>query len=90
MFLHIGGEYTVSDRLIIGIFDMDATTIAHSDTIAFLRKAEEDGLIENVSPDIPRAFVVTDERVYLTPISAATLKQRLNRPQRIDQEGDTG
>ena len=79
MYVHIGGEYSVSDKYIVGIFDFDGTTGASSETIGFLKKAEAEGKIEVVSPDIPRAFVVTLDRVYITPISAVTLRRRLQQ-----------
>lgn len=79
MYIHIGGEYTVSDRYIIGIFDFDGTTSEQSETIGFLKHAEEEGRTEMVSPDLPRSFVVTLDRVYITPISAMTLRRRLSR-----------
>jgi extracellular matrix regulatory protein B len=79
MYVHIGGECTISDKFIVGIFDFDGTTTDASDTVNFIRRAEEDGRVEIVSPDIPRSFVVTMDRVYITPISAATLKRRLSR-----------
>lgn len=79
MYVHIGGEYSVSDKYIVGIFDFDGTTGESSETIGFLKRAEVDGKIEVVSPDIPRAFVVTLDRIYITPISAPTLRRRLRR-----------
>ena len=77
MFLHVGGEYSISDHSIVGIFDFDVTTQAGSDTINFLQTAEKFEIVDNVSPDIPRSFVVTSDKVYLSPISAQTLRQRL-------------
>jgi hypothetical protein len=77
MFLHIGGEYTLSKKYIIGIFDFDATTQADSVTIEFLQSSEKKQMIEYVSPDIPRSFILTDDRVYLSPVSASTLRQRM-------------
>jgi hypothetical protein len=79
MYVHIGGEYSVSDKLIVGIFDFDLTTLADSETINFLKFAEENNRIENVSPDLPRSFIVTLERIYISPISASTLRRRLHR-----------
>lgn len=78
MYIHIGGEYSVSDRLIVGIFDFDETTHAGSETIQFLKSAQERDQIEHISSELPRSFVVTLERVYLSPISAATLRRRLH------------
>lgn len=79
MFLHIGGEYSISEHLIIGIFDFDAVTQAGSETIRFLKEAEMQEKIEHISSDLPRSFILTVERVYLSPISAQTLRQRLGR-----------
>jgi extracellular matrix regulatory protein B len=80
MYIHIGGEYSVSDKYIIGIFDLDNTTGQPSATIDFLNRKEQADALEVVSPEIPRSFVVTLDRVYVTPISPATLRRRLIRP----------
>ncbi|MDD2458000.1 MAG: DUF370 domain-containing protein [Eubacteriales bacterium] len=77
MYIHIGGEYSVSSRLIVGIFDFEETTQEGSQTRAFLKNAQDTDKIELVSSDLPRSFVVTVERVYLSPISAATLRKRI-------------
>jgi len=79
MFIHIGGESTVSDKYIVGIFDMEWMTVDSEGTIDFIRQAEEAGRVEVVSSEIPRSFVVTLDRVYLTPISVATLRRRIER-----------
>lgn len=77
MYVHIGGDYTISDRYILGIFDLDQTTAGAADTIHYLNEAERAGRIEIVSPDLPRSFIVTLDRVYVSPVSAATLRKRL-------------
>lgn len=79
MYVHIGGECSVSDKFIVGIFDFDGTISEHSDTRRFIQLAEEEGRAEIVSPEIPRSFVVTLDRVYITPISATTLRRRIMR-----------
>ena len=79
MYVHIGGEYTISDKFIVGIFDFDGTTGPDSETIQFLRMAEKAGQVDIVSPDLPRSFIVTLDRVYYSPISPATLRRRLDR-----------
>ncbi len=82
MYVHIGGDYSVSDRLILGIFDFDQTTESTPDTINYLYEAEKRDQIEVVSPDLPRSFIVTLERVYVSPISVATLRKRLKSSSR--------
>ncbi len=77
MYVHIGSEYTLSDRYIIGIFDMDTISPKQTDMIHFLAKAEEDGRAEYISDDIPKSVIVTVDRVYFSPISSATLQKRI-------------
>ena len=79
MYLHIGRSMTVRDSAIVGIFDLENTTISKH-TRAFLKQAEDNGEVVAVAEDLPRAFVLTEEfgmeRVYLTQLSAAAIERR--------------
>lgn len=79
MFLHLGENVVVSVKDIIGIFDLESAMYS-SDTIQFLRMAEEDGFVEKVSDEKPKSFVVTEvnkmSRIYFSPISSVTLIKR--------------
>mgnify|MGYP004471745653 CR=1 FL=1 len=79
MYLHIGSSMTVRDSAIVGIFDLENTTISKH-TRAFLKQAEDNGEVVAVAEDLPRAFVLTEEfgmeRVYLTQLSAAAIERR--------------
>ena len=79
MYIHIGGTYTLSNKYILGIFDFDGTTANESATIDFLRKAEKENRVDVISPDLPRSFIVTLDRVYYSPIAAATLWKRMEK-----------
>lgn len=59
MFLHLGENVVVPLKDIIGIFDLEATMYS-SDTIQFLRMAEEDGFVERITKDNPKSFVVAE------------------------------
>ena len=83
MYLHLGENTVVRLRDVIGIFDIDETTISRS-TRMFLADAEKGGRVVNVSPELPRSFVVCadgegNETVYICQISAATLRKRNKR-----------
>ncbi len=78
MYVHIGGEYSISDRFIVGIFDMDMSTAGQEDTLHFLTRAEKEGRLEYVSEDLPRSFVLTVDRVYISPVSSSTIKKRMH------------
>lgn len=79
MFLHLGENVVVPVKDVIGIFDMQ-NTMYSSDTIQFLRLAEEDGFVERISKEKPKSFVIAEvdkkSKIYLSPISSATLTKR--------------
>ncbi len=83
MYIHIGGEYSLSDSWIIGIFDIDQTTSYGQDTKNFLKQQEDLGRLDMVSEEIPRSFIVTLDRVYLSPLSAKTLVARSKNKENI-------
>lgn len=79
MFLHLGENVVVPLKDIIGIFDIESTMYS-TDTIQFLRMAEEDGFVERITKENPKSFVIAEvdkkSKVYLSPISSATLTKR--------------
>ncbi len=79
MYLHLGQETVVRTDDIIGIFDLENTSISKI-TKEFLAKAEQAGRVVNVSYELPKSFVIcTCKRktaVYITQISSATLRKR--------------
>lgn len=79
MYVSIGGDMAVRDRSIIGIFDLDGCSMSHK-TMEYLQNAEKNGVLLNITEDIPKTFLVTEEygmeKVYFTQLSASTLEKR--------------
>lgn len=75
MYLHIGEDTVITDREIIGIFDMDTSTVNKA-TRDYLAEAEKRGCVEYVNYDLPKSFIVTDKKVYVSPINTSTLLRR--------------
>jgi hypothetical protein len=79
MYLSIGNDMAVRSSSIIGIFDLDNTTVTKRGR-EFLEKAEREGQVVPCD-DLPKSYVITAEygmlRVYLTSLNAATLEKRL-------------
>lgn len=81
MYLHLGENTIVRTKDIIGIFDMDTTTVMKS-TRTFLNKAEKEGRAVTVSFELPKAFVVTRKeknkknKIYISQLSSTTLENR--------------
>ena len=77
----LGENVVVPIKDVIGIFDIH-NSMYSSDTISFLRMAEEDGFVEKISKESPKSFVIAEvnkmSKVYLSPISSSTLTKRTN------------
>ncbi len=78
MYLHLGQSTVVTTDEIVGIFDIDTTTVSKK-TRDFLSMAEKEKRVVYVSFDLPKSFVVCkDKAVYISQISASTLLKRLS------------
>ena len=80
MYLYLGQDTVVPMRDVVGVFDIDNTTIAKS-TRDFLSDAEKRGQVVTVSMELPKSFVVCRSKtngttVYISQISCATLLKR--------------
>ncbi len=82
MYLSIGGDMAVRERAVIGIFDLDNTSWSRH-TRAFLAEAERQGEVVDVSGELPKSFLLTEEfgmnRIYLTQFNAAALEKRAQK-----------
>lgn len=81
MYVRVEENTIVLDKDIIGIFDMDNTTVSRLGR-TFLPKAEKNGLIINQTDDLPKSFVVTSEKgetkVFISSVSSKILQKRTN------------
>ena len=81
MYLHLGENTVVTTKSILGIFDLDTTTISKN-TRDYLTKSEKAGNVINVSTELPKSFIVCSENnkttVYISQISSRTLLKRNN------------
>ena len=79
MYLHLGEKTVIRTDDIIGIFDLDTSTISKN-TRDFLSQSEKDGKVINVSFELPKSFILCREqesyRVYISQISSQTLLKR--------------
>ena len=85
MYLHLGNNVSVPTEDIIGIFDLDNASTSRI-TRAYLRAAEEDGMVITVSRDLPKSLVVccprgSWQRVYISPLASSTLMGRMGAVQ---------
>lgn len=82
MFLHLGQDTIITTDEIIGIFDLDTSTVMKStrDFLSMMSKAKR---VVNVSYELPKSFVLTynektkEKTMYISPISSMTLLKRI-------------
>lgn len=72
-------------KLIIAIIDIEQTKSFDKGSINefFLALAEKNDMVELIDVDLPKSIVITLEKVYLSPISASTLRRRLKSDKMI-------
>ena len=79
MYLHLGGDTTVRTDEIVGIFDLDNSTLSYK-TRDFLARAEKEGRVFNVSAELPKSFVLCRKKdkymIYICQLSPLTLIRR--------------
>ncbi|MBR2279713.1 MAG: DUF370 domain-containing protein [Ruminococcus sp.] len=80
MYLHLGEKTVIRADSIIGIFDLDNTTVSKN-TRNFLKQAQNNGEVINVSFELPKSFIVCKEnnetKVYISQMAATTLYKRI-------------
>ena len=80
MYLHLGQNEVIAEHRIIGIFDLDKFSTSKR-TRDYLSAAEREGVVLDISGDLPKSFVICDhpyhrQIVYLSQLNPSTLKNR--------------
>ena len=75
MFLYLGGDVTVKSEDVIGIFDIEACSVSRI-TIDFLNNCQKKQQIVNISEDMPKSFIVTKNKTYISNVSNKTICRR--------------
>ena len=80
MYLHLGSDTVVNTKNIISILDLESTSVSKFSK-EFLKTAEEEGFVRNVSTEIPKSIVICETEgrsvVYITNISSKALAGRV-------------
>ncbi len=79
MYLHLGQNTVVKTEEILGVFDLDNSTVSKH-TKFFLSKAQKEHRVVNVSMELPKSFIVCEKggsvTIYLSQIAPSTLLRR--------------
>lgn len=84
MYLRISNNCVIRKSDIIGIFDMDNTTVSRQGR-NFLPEAERNGCIAYTADELPKSYVVAEHdgkmTVYLSSLSSKVLIGRAKSPE---------
>ena len=76
MYVDIDTDSLVNGDDVVGIFDLDNTTV-NKFTNEFLNKMQAEGKIEYLVSDIPKSFILMrDGTVFVVELSSQILKKR--------------
>ena len=82
-FLHLGKDTSIEIRNIVGIFDLDTSTVSKH-TRQFLKVCEKENKVVNVSYELPKSYILYDfdgeYSIYLSALNTATLIKRMSEP----------
>jgi len=86
MFLHLGSDIVVPGKEVLGIFDLE--TFSDKYSAKFLNTISFKMPIEKIGEDSYKSLVLTDKKIFLTPISSLTLKKRWENLELLYEEED--
>lgn len=81
MFLYLGGNVTVRADDVVGIFDIEECSVSRV-TAEYLNSCQKNCRIVNVSDvleNMPKSFIVTDDKTYISNVSHSTIIGRAEK-----------
>lgn len=79
MYLNIGKDFFINSGEMVGVFDLDKTTVYKVNRF-YLSKMEKRGKIISITENIPKSFVVCsskeESKVYLSGLLPSTIYKR--------------
>ncbi|WP_017725791.1 extracellular matrix regulator RemB [Halalkalibacterium ligniniphilum] len=87
MFIHLGGDTVIRSKDVIAILNSDMKD-SSGITKHFLEQHEKGRQIINISSDLMKSIVVTQTKIYYSPISSVTLKRRAQAVSELENFGE--
>lgn len=78
VFLHLGGDITVKADDVIGIFDIEECSVSRV-TADYLNSCQKSGRVISVSDDMPKSFIVTVDKTYISNVAHSTIIRRAEK-----------
>lgn len=75
MYLFLGGNITIPSDSVVGIFDIEECSVSKT-TVDYLNTCQKKLQIVNVSENMPKSFIVTTDKTYISNVSNNTIRKR--------------
>lgn len=73
MYIHIGNNKVVRKNDILGVFDLDSSTVSIS-TRKYLNKAQKEKRVITLGYELPKSFIILkNKEVYLSPLNTSSI-----------------
>lgn len=78
MFLFIGGDTSIRASEVVGIFNIEECSVSRI-TADYLTACQKSGKIADLTSDLPKSFIVTTSRTYISNVSNDTIRKRAKK-----------
>ena len=82
MYLHIGNDVVINSKNVVGIFDIENTTVSRSGK-NFLGEAQKKGEVVYATEDFPKSYIIVRKgkknTIYISSMSTNVLLRRSNQ-----------
>lgn len=75
MYIFLGGDVTIRADDVIGIFDIEECSTSRT-TVDFLNASAKRLQVVNISDNMPKSFIVTSDKTYISNVSHNTIRKR--------------
>ena len=73
MYIHIGNNKVVRDTDILGVFDLDSSTVSVN-TRNYLSNAQKEKRVKTLGYELPKSFIILkNNEVYLSPLNTSSI-----------------
>ena len=73
MYIHIGNNKVVRETEILGVFDLDSSTVSIN-TRNYLSNAQREKRVITLGYELPKSFIILkNKEVYLSPLNTSSI-----------------
>ncbi|WP_078429542.1 extracellular matrix regulator RemB [Alkalihalobacterium alkalinitrilicum] len=87
MFIHLGGDIVIRSKDVVAILNSDMKE-SSGITKEFINAHFKANYVFEISEEMTKSIVITNDQVYYSPISSVTLKRRAQVVSELDSYTD--